>query len=70
MAEKTEEPTPKRLRDAKKKGNIALSQEVPAAASFLAGALILGIWAPRIAAEFRELFVGVTEAAAGLGARR
>jgi flagellar biosynthesis protein FlhB len=66
MAEKTEEPTPKRLRDAKKKGNIALSQEVPAAASFLAGALLLGLWAPRIAAEFRELFSGMTEAAAGV----
>jgi type III secretion protein U len=44
-----------------------LSQEVPAAASFLAGALVLGLWAPRIAAEFRELFSAVTEAAVGLG---
>jgi type III secretion protein U len=66
MAEKTEEPTPKRLRDAKKKGNIPLSQEVPAAASFLAGALLLGLWAPRIATEFRQLFEGTTEAAARL----
>jgi type III secretion protein U len=66
MAEKTEEPTPKRLRDAKKKGNIPLSQEVPAAASFLAGVLLLGLWAPRIAAEFRQLFTGATETAARL----
>lgn len=66
MAEKTEEPTQKRLRDAKKKGNIALSQEVPAAASFLAGALMIGLWAPRIAAEFRKLLEGTSEAVASL----
>jgi type III secretion protein U len=66
MAEKTEEPTPRRLRDARRKGNIPLSQEVPAAASFLAGALVLGLWAPRIAAEFRRLFEGVIKAASGV----
>jgi flagellar biosynthesis protein FlhB len=67
MAEKTEQPTAKRLRDARKKGNIALSREVPAAASFLAGVVILGLWVPRIAVEFRRLFEGATEAAARVG---
>jgi len=67
MAEKTEEPTPKRLRDARRKGNIALSQEVPAAASFLAGVMLLGVWAPRIAAEFRRLFQEMVEAGAHVG---
>jgi len=62
MAEKTEEPTPKRLRDAHRQGNIAFSQELPAAASFLLGTLVLGFWATRIGAEFRDLFVGATEA--------
>lgn len=66
MAEKTEQPTAKRLRDARRQGNIARSQEVPAAASFLAGVLALGLWAPRIAAEFRKLFEGATGAAAGV----
>jgi flagellar biosynthesis protein FlhB len=58
MAEKTEEPTPKRLRDARRQGNIAFSQELPAAAAFLVGTIVLGFWATRIGAEFRDLFVG------------
>jgi flagellar biosynthesis protein FlhB len=56
MAEKTEEPTPKRLRDAKRDGNIAFSQDLPAAASFLGGMVLIVFWAPRIAAEFKRLF--------------
>jgi len=60
MSEKTEEPTAKRLRDARKQGNIAFSQELPAAASFLLGTMVLGFWVTRIGAEFRDLFVSVT----------
>jgi type III secretion protein U len=36
MAEKTEQPTPKKLRDARKKGNVAKSQEVVTAALTIA----------------------------------
>jgi flagellar biosynthesis protein FlhB len=61
MAEKTEEPTPKRLREARRKGQIAFSQDVPAAASFLAGVVMLALWAPRIGAEFRKLLTSVTD---------
>lgn len=35
MAEKTEKASPKKLRDAKKKGQIAKSQDLPAAATFI-----------------------------------
>jgi flagellar biosynthesis protein FlhB len=62
VAEKTEEPTPKRLRDARRKGQIAFSQDVPGAAAFLAGMALVVFWAPRIADHFREQFVTVTKA--------
>lgn len=62
MAEKTEPPTPKRLRDARRQGNIAFSQEVPAAAGFLVGTLALGLWAARMGAEFRALYVSTVSA--------
>jgi flagellar biosynthesis protein FlhB len=62
VAEKTEEPTPKRLRDARRQGNIAFSQEVPAAAGFLVGTLALGLWASRMSAEFRALYVSSVSA--------
>ena len=35
MAEKTEEATPKKLRDAKKKGQVAKSQDLPSAFTFI-----------------------------------
>lgn len=40
MAEKTEQATPKKLRDAKKKGQVAKSQDLPSAFTF-----IISIWA-------------------------
>jgi flagellar biosynthesis protein FlhB len=55
MAEKTEEPTAKRLREARRKGQIAFSPEVPAAAALLVGVAVLAWWVPRLAAEFRTL---------------
>ena len=36
MGEKTEKATPKKLRDAKKKGQVAKSQDLPAAFTFIA----------------------------------
>ncbi len=67
MAEKTEQPTPRRLREARKKGQIAFSPEVPAAATFLAGVMMLAWWVPRVASEFRALFAAATEAAGKAG---
>ena len=45
MAEKTEQPTPKKLRDARKKGQVAKSKEVPSAAVLLSVfAVLWGGW--------------------------
>jgi flagellar biosynthesis protein FlhB len=63
MSDKSEEPTPKRLRDARKKGQIPFSREVPSAVTFLAGMALVGVGAPRISAEFDRLFRMVTAAA-------
>jgi flagellar biosynthesis protein FlhB len=68
MAEKTEQPTPKRLREARRKGQIAYSADVPAAAAFLVGVAVLAAWgAPRLGHEFRALFVAAAEAAPQAG---
>jgi flagellar biosynthesis protein FlhB len=67
MAEKTEQPTPRRLREARRKGQIAFSPEVPAAATFLVGVLMLAWWVPRLGGEFKALLVAATEAAPRAG---
>ena len=41
MGEKTEKATPKKLRDAKKKGQVAKSQDLPAAFTFIASVTIV-----------------------------
>ena len=41
MGEKTEKATPKKLRDAKKKGQVAKSQDFPAAFTFMASVAII-----------------------------
>lgn len=41
MADKTEKATPKKLRDAKKKGQVAKSQDLPAAFTFMASVAIV-----------------------------
>lgn len=43
MSEKTEQPTPKRLRDAREKGQVARSQEIPSAAVVLTLILYLAV---------------------------
>ena len=44
MAEKTEKATPKKLRDARKKGQVAKSQDLPSAFTFVASmAVVLGM---------------------------
>lgn len=66
MAEKTEAPTPRRLREARRRGQIAFSPEATAAAGFLAGALALALVAPRAVVEFRGLVAGATVAFASV----
>jgi len=47
-AEKTEQPTPKRLRKVKEKGQVAQSQELPAAVSIVALVIALALSAPTL----------------------
>jgi type III secretion protein U len=48
MAEKSEKATPKKLRDAKKKGQVAKSQDLPSAFTFIASVAIILALAPRL----------------------
>jgi len=47
-AEKTEQPTPKRLRKAREKGQVAQSQELPAAVSIVVLVMALALFAPTL----------------------
>lgn len=47
-SEKTEQPTPKRLRKAKEKGQVAQSQELPAAVSIVVLVMVLTLFAPTL----------------------
>ncbi|MFA5238928.1 MAG: flagellar biosynthesis protein FlhB [Phycisphaerae bacterium] len=47
-AEKTEQPTPKRLKKAREKGQVAQSQELPAVVSIVALVLVLALSAPAL----------------------
>ncbi len=47
-AEKTEQPTPKRLRKAREKGQTAQSQELPAAVSIVVLVMVLSLLAPSL----------------------
>ena len=44
--EKTEQPTPKRLREAREKGQVAKSQDVASALTVMAAALYFVVMAP------------------------
>lgn len=64
MAEKTEKATPKKIRDARKKGQVAKSQDFPAAFTFIvsiAGALLMsqGIY-ETLASYMRRMFNSVS----------
>ncbi len=48
VAEKTEQPTPKRLRKAREKGQVAQSQELPAAVSIAVLVMVLALSAPAL----------------------
>lgn len=55
MAEKTEKPTPKHLREARKKGQIPRSAEVQSAAAFVAALIFLWLAAGGIWTELKSL---------------
>ena len=63
--DKTEKPTPKRLRDARKKGDVSKSREVTSTLVLLAwlgvGALALSLATARIAALFEALFATLAQ---------
>jgi len=54
-AQKTEDPTPKKLEEARKKGNIALSREVNNWIMLLAGTILVGAYFPTMFARFTEI---------------
>lgn len=65
MAEKTEKATPKKLRDARKKGQVAKSQDFPSAITFIAAislTLYLGsFFYKQIAGFMMEIFINSTK---------
>jgi len=66
MAEKTEKATPKKLRDARKKGQVAKSQDFPAAFTFIAS-FVATVWSAgyiyqQITGYMRTAFTGFNEA--------
>lgn len=67
MGEKTEKATPKKLRDAKKKGQVAKSQDFPAAFTFIVSIAVTltmaGALYDRLAGFLLALFTGLPELA-------
>ena len=59
--EKTEEPTAKRLKDARDEGNVAKSREINQALSILALFILLRIFIPTFGTNFRNFFETVYE---------
>lgn len=57
MSEKTEQPTSKKLRDAREQGNLMSSREVVSTAVVVAGVMGLSIVAPDVPAVFREALI-------------
>ena len=53
---KTEKPTPKRISEARKKGNVAKSQEVSTTVTILAGTCVAVLWFGTIGKEMMEVF--------------
>ncbi len=55
--DKTEQPTPKRLRDARKKGQIAKSQEIPSAVSIITACLLIAVLWKDFSARMADLII-------------
>jgi type III secretion YscU/HrpY family protein len=58
MGEKTEKATPKKLKDAKKKGQVAKSQDLPAAFTFIASVAIVLALAGSLYHQMADFMVG------------
>ena len=56
--EKTEEPTAKKLEDARKEGQVAKSQEFAQSFTLLALFILLRIWTSTLTSQLGELFIG------------
>lgn len=64
MAEKTEEPTPRRLREARRRGEVPRSADLGAGVGLLAGAAVLGWTAPALRDRLVALLRAAVDAAA------
>lgn len=62
MSEKTEKATPKKLRDAKKKGQVAKSQDLPAAFTFVASVAIVLYLSQSLYHQMADFMVGAFKA--------
>lgn len=62
--QKTEKPTPRRLREARKKGQAAFSRDASGALGFAVATLAIFALVPRAASTFRDLYVQATDLAA------
>lgn len=62
MGEKTEKATPKKLKDAKKKGQVAKSQDLPAAFTFIASVAIVLALANSLYHQLADFMVGTFHA--------
>lgn len=62
MAEKSEKATPKKLRDARKKGQVAKSQDLPAAFTFIVAITVTLVMAKTIADELGFFIIGSLKA--------
>ncbi len=62
MAEKTEKATPKKLRDARKKGQVAKSQDLPAAFTFIVAIAVTLAMAKTIAEELGSYIIAALKA--------
>lgn len=60
-SQKTEDPTPKRLEEARKKGQVALSREVNNFVMLLAAALIIGAFSGSVFGDLNALMLGYLE---------
>ncbi len=59
MSERTHQPTPRRREDARKKGQVARSQEVASAVALLAGVIALRVFGPWMMRDFTALSRGL-----------
>jgi len=54
---KTEQPTPKRLKDARKKGQVSKSNDLTQAVLFLTAGAVLYFWGPQLVEQLKQLMI-------------